>query len=126
MFEADGVDGGAMCKRGFTHVQFAEKPEALEAERHLGSWILDTIGRAQVVIEASDVGLLSNTVKSVPKCGDKWGCNFSVWRVEFIFASLQMQEPPRGGTWVGRTWDMSKSRMLQVLSNKWLHSSRYF
>ncbi|KAL2721411.1 hypothetical protein V1477_020231 [Vespula maculifrons] len=41
MFEADGVDGGAICKRGFIHLQFAEKPEAPEAERHLGSWILE-------------------------------------------------------------------------------------
>ncbi|KAF7415114.1 hypothetical protein HZH68_003603 [Vespula germanica] len=39
--EADGVDSGAICKRGFTHLQFAEKPEAPEAERHLGSWILE-------------------------------------------------------------------------------------
>ncbi|KAF7383678.1 hypothetical protein HZH66_013028 [Vespula vulgaris] len=36
MSEADGVDSGAICKRGFTHLQFAEKPEAPEAERHLG------------------------------------------------------------------------------------------
>ncbi|KAL2731216.1 hypothetical protein V1477_006472 [Vespula maculifrons] len=35
MFETDGVDGGAICKRGFIHLQFAEKPEAPEAERHL-------------------------------------------------------------------------------------------
>ncbi|KAL2721158.1 hypothetical protein V1477_019978 [Vespula maculifrons] len=41
MFEADGVDGGAICKRGFIHLQFAEKHEAPEAERHLGSWILE-------------------------------------------------------------------------------------
>ncbi|KAL2730286.1 hypothetical protein V1477_016097 [Vespula maculifrons] len=41
MSEADGVDGGAICKRGFTHLQFAEKPEAPEAERHLGSRILE-------------------------------------------------------------------------------------
>ncbi|KAF7401052.1 hypothetical protein HZH68_006872 [Vespula germanica] len=32
MSEADGVDSGAICKRGFTHLQFAEKPEAPEAE----------------------------------------------------------------------------------------------
>ncbi|KAL2743415.1 hypothetical protein V1477_008904 [Vespula maculifrons] len=37
MSEADGVDGGAICKRGFIHLQFAEKHEAPEAERHLGS-----------------------------------------------------------------------------------------
>ncbi|KAL2724938.1 hypothetical protein V1477_018799 [Vespula maculifrons] len=36
MFEADGVDGGAICKRDFIHLQFAEKHEAPEAERHLG------------------------------------------------------------------------------------------
>ncbi|KAL2745246.1 hypothetical protein V1477_006663 [Vespula maculifrons] len=41
MFETDGVDGGAICKRGFIHLQFAEKPEAPEAERHLGSRILE-------------------------------------------------------------------------------------
>ncbi|KAL2750926.1 hypothetical protein V1477_001029 [Vespula maculifrons] len=96
MFEADGVDSGAICKRGFIHLQFAEKPEAPEAERHLGvegvlftrsgkieghSLMLagkgnarvsivtavdsilgsgicreSTTGRAQAVIEASDVG----------------------------------------------------------------------
>ncbi|KAL2736584.1 LOW QUALITY PROTEIN: hypothetical protein V1477_013093 [Vespula maculifrons] len=39
MSEADGVDSGAICKRGFIHLQFAEKPEAPEAERHLGSRI---------------------------------------------------------------------------------------
>ncbi|KAL2750808.1 LOW QUALITY PROTEIN: hypothetical protein V1477_000911 [Vespula maculifrons] len=41
MSEADGVDSGAICKRGFIHLQFAEKPEAPEAERHLGSRILE-------------------------------------------------------------------------------------
>ncbi|KAL2713764.1 hypothetical protein V1478_016321 [Vespula squamosa] len=33
--EADGVDGRAFCKRGLIHLQFAEKPEAPEVERHL-------------------------------------------------------------------------------------------
>ncbi|KAL2732797.1 LOW QUALITY PROTEIN: uncharacterized protein V1477_015038 [Vespula maculifrons] len=47
MFEADGVDSGAICKRGFIHLQFAEKPEAPEAERHLGSWILDRFPNAE-------------------------------------------------------------------------------
>ncbi|KAL2713820.1 hypothetical protein V1478_016377 [Vespula squamosa] len=37
MSEADGVDGGAFRKRGLTHLQWAEKPEAPEAERHLES-----------------------------------------------------------------------------------------
>ncbi|KAL2737447.1 hypothetical protein V1477_012403 [Vespula maculifrons] len=41
MSEADGVDSGAICKRGFIHLQFAEKPEAPEVERHLGSRILE-------------------------------------------------------------------------------------
>ncbi|KAL2742302.1 hypothetical protein V1477_009931 [Vespula maculifrons] len=41
MSEADGVDGGAICKRGFIHLQFAAKLEAPEAERHLGSRILE-------------------------------------------------------------------------------------
>ncbi|KAF7388746.1 hypothetical protein HZH68_012688 [Vespula germanica] len=34
MSEADGVEGGAICKRGFIHLQFAAKLEAPEAERH--------------------------------------------------------------------------------------------
>ncbi|KAL2724039.1 hypothetical protein V1478_008552 [Vespula squamosa] len=37
MSEADGVDGGAFRKRGLIHLQWAEKPEAPEAERHLGT-----------------------------------------------------------------------------------------
>ncbi|KAL2731112.1 hypothetical protein V1477_015617 [Vespula maculifrons] len=41
MSEADGVDGGAFCKRGFIHLQFAEKLESPKAERHLGSWTLE-------------------------------------------------------------------------------------
>ncbi|KAL2751352.1 hypothetical protein V1477_000510 [Vespula maculifrons] len=164
MSEADGVDSGAICKRGFIHLQFAEKPEAPEAERHLGSRILErrrisflpsgqdrrtlayvgwhrrwcsrarlspnlalthstysrecfrnarvsivtavdsilgsgvcresTIGRAQVVIEASDS------------------------------AGLQLQQPPRGGTWVGSTCVSSKSYGVQVLPSEWLRSVR--
>ncbi|KAF7411112.1 hypothetical protein HZH66_000008 [Vespula vulgaris] len=34
MSETDSVDGGAICKRGFIHLQFAEKSEALEAKKH--------------------------------------------------------------------------------------------
>ncbi|KAL2722387.1 hypothetical protein V1478_009250 [Vespula squamosa] len=41
MSEADGVDGGAFRQRGLTHLQWAEKPEALEAERHLGTRIVE-------------------------------------------------------------------------------------
>ncbi|KAL2740048.1 hypothetical protein V1477_010518 [Vespula maculifrons] len=41
MSEADGVDVGAFCKRGFIQLQFPEKLEAPEAERHHGSWILE-------------------------------------------------------------------------------------
>ncbi|KAL2716550.1 hypothetical protein V1478_014226 [Vespula squamosa] len=37
MSEADGVDGGAIRKRGLTHLQLAEKPETPEAERHFGT-----------------------------------------------------------------------------------------
>ncbi|KAL2740041.1 hypothetical protein V1477_010511 [Vespula maculifrons] len=37
MSEADGVDVGAFCKRGFIQLQFPEKLEAPEAERHHGS-----------------------------------------------------------------------------------------
>ncbi|KAL2738818.1 hypothetical protein V1478_001384 [Vespula squamosa] len=41
MSEADGVDGGAFRKRGLTHLQWAEKPEAPEAERHLETRIVE-------------------------------------------------------------------------------------
>ncbi|KAL2718370.1 LOW QUALITY PROTEIN: hypothetical protein V1478_012246 [Vespula squamosa] len=41
MSEADGVDGGAFRQRGLTHLQWAEKPEAPEAERHLGTRIVE-------------------------------------------------------------------------------------
>ncbi|KAF7401056.1 hypothetical protein HZH68_006876 [Vespula germanica] len=37
-----------------------------------------------------------------------------------------MQQPPRGGTWVGITCDISETRRLQVLPSKWLRSSRLF
>nr|KAF7438511.1 hypothetical protein H0235_000902 [Vespula pensylvanica] len=58
MSEADGVDGGAICKRGFTHLQFAEKLEAPEAERHLGSWILE------IKLWSGDTGLRETTTNS--------------------------------------------------------------
>nr|KAF7423655.1 hypothetical protein H0235_008938 [Vespula pensylvanica] len=37
-----------------------------------------------------------------------------------------MQQPPRGGTWVGITCDTSETRRLQVLPSEWLRSSRFF
>ncbi|KAL2718371.1 LOW QUALITY PROTEIN: hypothetical protein V1478_012247 [Vespula squamosa] len=40
MSEADGVDGGAFRQRGLTHLQWAEKPEAPDAERHLVTRII--------------------------------------------------------------------------------------
>ncbi|KAL2726931.1 neurotrimin-like isoform X2 [Vespula squamosa] len=33
----------------------------------------------------------------------------------------QMQQPPRGGTWVGSTCDLSKFYRMQVLPSEWLH-----
>ncbi|KAL2720822.1 hypothetical protein V1478_009868 [Vespula squamosa] len=33
----------------------------------------------------------------------------------------QMQQPPRGGTWVGSTCNISKSFEMQVLPSEWLH-----
>ncbi|KAL2747381.1 hypothetical protein V1477_004073 [Vespula maculifrons] len=84
MSEADGVDGGAICKRGFTHLQFAEKSEAPEAERHLGS-------------------VESPLARGSP-----------------------MQQPPRGVTWVGSTWYISKSYKVQVFPSEWLHISKSF
>ncbi|KAL2713855.1 hypothetical protein V1478_016412 [Vespula squamosa] len=41
------------------------------------------------------------------------------FRVESPLA-LQMQQPPRGGTWVGSTCDISKSYEMQILPSKWL------
>ncbi|KAL2737490.1 hypothetical protein V1477_012446, partial [Vespula maculifrons] len=39
------------------------------------------------------------------------------------FVGLQMQQPPRGETWVGSTCDISKSYCMQVLPGEWLHIS---
>ncbi|KAL2741268.1 hypothetical protein V1477_010329, partial [Vespula maculifrons] len=39
---------------------------------------------------------------------------------------LQKQQPPRGGTWVGNTCDMSKSCRLQLSPCEWLRSLRFF
>ncbi|KAL2742124.1 LOW QUALITY PROTEIN: hypothetical protein V1477_009753 [Vespula maculifrons] len=38
----------------------------------------------------------------------------------------QMQQPPRGGTWVGSTYNILKSIMIQVLPGEWLHVSVKF
>ncbi|KAL2747557.1 hypothetical protein V1477_004249 [Vespula maculifrons] len=37
-----------------------------------------------------------------------------------------MQLPPRGGTWVGNTFVISKSYEIQVLPSEWLHASKTF
>ncbi|KAL2749505.1 LOW QUALITY PROTEIN: hypothetical protein V1477_002445, partial [Vespula maculifrons] len=39
---------------------------------------------------------------------------------------LQMQQPPRGETWVGITCDISRSNVTQVLPGGWLHISLHF
>ncbi|KAL2739502.1 hypothetical protein V1477_010891 [Vespula maculifrons] len=39
---------------------------------------------------------------------------------------LQMQQPPRGETWVGGTCNISKSNSMQVLPGEWLHILIYF
>ncbi|KAF7406565.1 hypothetical protein HZH68_005934 [Vespula germanica] len=52
MSEADGVEGGAVCKRGFTHHHFAEKPETPEAERHLERRTFDHAGHANFRVES--------------------------------------------------------------------------
>ncbi|KAL2730347.1 hypothetical protein V1477_016158 [Vespula maculifrons] len=71
MSEADGVDSGAICKRGFIHLQFAEKPEAPEAERHLDSFhnrLLDAntgrIGRTLASVSAGTGAVFSGAIKS--------------------------------------------------------------
>nr|KAF7416735.1 hypothetical protein H0235_011266 [Vespula pensylvanica] len=48
----------------------------------------------------------------------------TVWTVEQSPVGPQKQLPPRGGTWVGRTCDILKSNMLQVLPGEWLLISR--
>ncbi|KAL2728323.1 hypothetical protein V1477_017599 [Vespula maculifrons] len=78
MSEADGVDSGAICKRGFIHLQFAEKPEAPEAEKHLGfdisskgsvhNRLLDAntgkIGRTLARVSAGTGVMFSGAIKS--------------------------------------------------------------
>ncbi|KAL2742304.1 hypothetical protein V1477_009933 [Vespula maculifrons] len=101
MSEADGVDGGAICKRGFIHLQFAEKPEAPERESNISSKgsvhnrLLDAntgrIGRTRAHVSAGIGVVFSGAIKSPTPAGP------------------QMQQPPRGGTWVGSTCHISKS-----------------
>ncbi|KAL2732992.1 hypothetical protein V1477_015233 [Vespula maculifrons] len=119
MFEADGVDSGAICKRGFIHLQFAEKPEAPEAERHLGSRILEHDRSCLEMFEADGVdsgaickrGFIHLQFAEKPEAPEP--------------AGPQMQQPPRGGTWVDSTC-MRQSNMMQVLSGEWLHTSIKF
>ncbi|KAL2747042.1 LOW QUALITY PROTEIN: hypothetical protein V1477_005412 [Vespula maculifrons] len=112
MSEADGVDSGAICKRGFIHLQFAEKPEAPEAERHLGSWIL----------EIPSAGL---QMQQPPRGGTWVGstCDVSI-SSSLQLVGPQMQLPPRGGTWVGSTCETSKSMSklyLQSITKLYIH-----
>ncbi|KAF7406568.1 hypothetical protein HZH68_005937 [Vespula germanica] len=114
MSEADGVDSGAICKRGFTHLQFAEKPEAPEAERHLGSRILERLcSRAR---SSPKLTLTHSTysrecfrnarvsiVAAVDSILGSGVCRESTTGRAQASVGLQMQQPPRGGTWVGIT-----------------------
>ncbi|KAL2721579.1 hypothetical protein V1477_020399 [Vespula maculifrons] len=49
----------------------------------------------------------------------------TVWTVEQSPVGPKVQQPPRGGTWVGSTCDTSETHRLQVLPSEWLHSSRF-
>nr|KAF7397005.1 hypothetical protein H0235_016542 [Vespula pensylvanica] len=121
MSEADGVDGGAICKRGFTHLQFAEKPEAPEAERHLGSWILEfryigaefdvsSYDSIHIRLLDANTGRIGRTLASVSAGTDVVfsGANKSPTSPRYLVGP-QMQQPPRGGTWVGSICNISKS-----------------
>ncbi|KAL2741378.1 hypothetical protein V1477_010439 [Vespula maculifrons] len=113
MSEADGVDGGAICKRGFIHLQFAEKPEAPEAERHLGSvpvspWVprcsyLLVVGPGSVILS-----LYRNLMRY--KYYRANGCTLQRhFQNLFYLVGPQTQQSPSGGTWVGSTCDILKS-----------------
>ncbi|KAL2748900.1 neurotrimin-like isoform X2 [Vespula maculifrons] len=72
------------------------------------------------VLEPSQ-NFLSNTTGRVSKC-----LKPTVWTVEQSPVGPKVQQPPRGGTWVGSTCDTSETHRLQVLPSEWLHSSRFF
>ncbi|KAL2744096.1 hypothetical protein V1477_007586 [Vespula maculifrons] len=50
--------------------------------------------------------------KSVPKCGDAWGCNFSVWRLEFVGKSPLVRGSPDAAT--STRWDLGRQYLLSI------------
>ncbi|KAL2741382.1 LOW QUALITY PROTEIN: hypothetical protein V1477_010443 [Vespula maculifrons] len=117
MSEADGVDGGAICKRGFIHLQFAEKPEAPEAERHLGSWILEVpvspwVPRCSYLLVVGPGSVILSLCRNLMryKYYRANGCTLQrYFQNLFYLVGPQTQELPSGGTWVGSTCDILKS-----------------
>nr|KAF7402018.1 hypothetical protein H0235_015354 [Vespula pensylvanica] len=138
MSEADGVESGAICKRGFTHLQFAEKPEAPEAERHLGrveGFLFSRSGKIEGTLAyvgwhrrwcsrrarlSSKLTLMHSTysrecfrnarvsiVTAIDSILGSGVCRDSTTgRAQVVIEAsdsvgLHMQQPPRGGTWVG-------------------------
>ncbi|KAL2733166.1 hypothetical protein V1477_014134 [Vespula maculifrons] len=97
MSEADGVDGGAICKRGFIHLQFAAKLEAPEAERHL-----DTTGRVSRCLKPT-VWTVEQSVSGVLYISSLLRSPKLPKRKDISPVGPKVQQPPRGGTWVGDT-----------------------
>ncbi|KAF7388747.1 hypothetical protein HZH68_012689 [Vespula germanica] len=121
MSEADGVDGGAFCKRGFTHHHFAEKPEAPKAERHL-----DTTGRVSRylkptvwTVEHSVSGVLhiSSLLRS-PKLPKRKGISIANFRVETPLARGSLDAAT--STW----WDLVDLEIFALLEDFEDQSSR--
>ncbi|KAL2715052.1 LOW QUALITY PROTEIN: hypothetical protein V1478_014750 [Vespula squamosa] len=120
MSEADGVDGGAFRKRGLTHLQWAEKPEAPEAERHLGTrirWCPRARLSPSLVPTYSTCSrecFRDTRVSIVSTVGFNLGsrriCRESTTGRVQVLVGPQMQLPPRGGTWVGSTCNISISK----------------
>ncbi|KAL2724349.1 LOW QUALITY PROTEIN: hypothetical protein V1478_008862, partial [Vespula squamosa] len=135
MSEADGVDGGAFRKRGLTHLQWAEKPEAPEAERPLGTrirWCPRSRLSPSLVPTYSTYSRecsRDTRVSIVSAVGFNLGsrriCRESTTGRAQVPVGPRMQQPPRGGTWVGNTC-MIQSSMIQVLPGEWLHISINF
>ncbi|KAL2721150.1 hypothetical protein V1477_019970 [Vespula maculifrons] len=94
-----------------------------------GTWV-DTTGRVSRclkptvwTVERSVSGVLyiSSLLRNL-KLPKRKGISNADFRVESPLArGSPMQQPPRGGTWVGSTCDVSISYSLQVFPSEWLH-----
>ncbi|KAL2742276.1 hypothetical protein V1477_009905 [Vespula maculifrons] len=100
MSEADGVDGGAICKRGFIHLQRWCSRARLSPKLALthSTYSRECFRNARVSIVTAVDSILGSGV-----------CRESTIGRAQASAGLQMQQPPRGGTWVGITCDTSET-----------------